>query len=75
MVLSSIMNFLTGSELYKKLPFDTFCPSLVKKKELTKRICKKCADYFPSVAALNRHSVVHRAVIQEEDEFNIEEVY
>ena len=65
---------LTGAEQYKKVPFDMFCPSLVKKKEIPRRICKKCGDYFPSVAALKRHSVVHRIVMQEA-EASTDEVY
>ena len=72
--MSKIFDFLIGTEMYKKVPFDIFCPSLVKKKEILRRICKKCGDYFPSVAALNRHSVIHRNIIQETEDSN-DEVY
>ena len=41
------------------MPFDAFCPSLVKKGCLAKRLCKKCGLYFPSIAGKNRHNVIH----------------
>ncbi|GFO45140.1 hypothetical protein PoB_007164500 [Plakobranchus ocellatus] len=41
------------------MPFDAFCPWLVKKGTLARRCCSTCGQYFPSIAAKNRHQAAH----------------
>ncbi|GFO17255.1 RNA-directed DNA polymerase from mobile element jockey-like [Plakobranchus ocellatus] len=43
------------------MPFDAFCPSLVKKGTLARRCCSTCGQYFPNIAAKNRHQAAHSA--------------
>ena len=56
----------SGEEIH--LPYDTFCPSLVKKGVLHSRTCSEptCGQYFPSVAALKRHKICHQILVDEE---------
>jgi hypothetical protein len=42
------------------MPFDWYCPSL--QKEIEKRICKTCKNYFVSQKSLQKHQVIHRSV-------------
>ena len=44
------------------MPFDVFCPWLVKKGTLARRCCGTCGKYFPIVAAKNQHLAAHVAI-------------
>ena len=50
------------------MPFDAFCPSLVKKETLARRCCGTCGKYFQSVAAQNRHQAAHVSVPHDDTE-------
>jgi hypothetical protein len=43
-----------------EIPYDYYCPS-INAETISSRTCPDCQIYFPSVAALNRHSPTHRA--------------
>ena len=57
----------TGAEEFIFLPFDHYCPSLVKKACIPNRICRHCGMYFPSIAAMGRHAVSHNKPPGDED--------
>ena len=62
---------------YKKSPFDLYCPSIQEK--LKKGICPKCGHYWPSAAAMKRHSKCHKepgqvAESEVTDEIEVEEM-
>ena len=49
---------LVPSHDFTVIPFDLYCRSL--QNTLSKRICKHCAAYIPSQAAMKKHSSVHK---------------
>lgn len=46
------------AEQYTQVPFDLYCPSMTH--SLSKGICAKCGQYWPSGAAMKRHAKCHR---------------
>ena len=52
----NIVDALVPNSKYSALPYDSYCPSV--KTKVTKRVCKKCDIYYPSIAALKWHREV-----------------
>ena len=52
----NIVDPLVPNNKYSALSYDSYCPSV--KMKVTKRSCKKCDNYYPSIAALKRHHKV-----------------
>ncbi|CAF1269054.1 unnamed protein product, partial [Didymodactylos carnosus] len=42
------------------IPFDYYCSSV--QQDIERRICKHCDLYFPSIAAVNRHKIIHTPI-------------
>ena len=61
---------------YDASPFDLYCPSMVDK--LRKGICPQCKSYWPSQAAMKRHSRCHskqrQQVIPDDSDGDVAEV-
>ncbi|KAK3773168.1 hypothetical protein RRG08_013755 [Elysia crispata] len=57
------------------MPFNAFCPSLVKKGTLAKKCCSTCGQYFPSIAAKNCHQAAHSAaeVVPAQEDQDVDE--
>ena len=52
----NIFDPLVPNTKYSALPYNSYCPSV--KKKVTKRVCKKCDIYYPSISVLTRHHKV-----------------
>ena len=69
----NIVDQLVPNSKYSALPYDSYCPSV--EMQVTKRVCKKCDIYYPSIATLNRHCKVCSSRIDTVDEeYSDEEV-
>jgi len=44
-----------------QVPFDLFCTTV--KKSLSKRTCKTCNQYFPSIERMKNHSKIHKGFV------------
>ena len=67
----NIVDPLFPNSKYSALPYDSYSPSV--KTKVTKRVCKKCDVYYPSIAALKRHHKVCSSGIDTVDEESSDE--
>ena len=51
-----VVNPLVPNSKYSALPYESYCPFV--KTKVTKRVCKKCDIYYPTIAALKQHHKV-----------------
>jgi len=54
LVCTDTMKPLAATQFRGDIPYDLYCPSLAHA-GISKRICKACELYMPSVAAVTRH--------------------
>ena len=67
----NIVDPLVPNSKYSTLPCDSYCPCV--KTKVTKRVCKKCDIYYPSIAVLKQHHKVCSSGIDTTDKKSSDE--
>ena len=69
----NIVDLFVPNSRYSALPYDSYCLSVMTK--VTKRVCKKCDIYYPSIGALKQHQKVCSSGIDTVDEESSDEEF